>query len=754
MAAPEIVEKQRKVSPEVHCGTGRGRGTMVQNLISLVLKQRPTADTSLIERAFAFARDAHGDTKRLTGEPFISHPVKVAEILAEIGMDERTIAAGLLHDVVEDCGITCATLDGEFGREITSMVEGVTKLIRIDFTNRQERQAENLRKMFLAMASDIRVIIIKLADRLHNLRTLDPFTPQQQKDKAQETLQIFAPLAHRMGIWHLKWELEDLSFRYTNPDIYWEMVRQVKKTREQRVHEVDEAIVMLNRALREERVEAEIQGRPKHLYSIYNKMLRDEIDFDRIYDLTAIRVICNSVGSCYHALGVVHSLWMPIQGMYTDYIAKPKGNGYQSLHTKVYGPSGEPIEVQIRTWDMHRESEYGVAAHWRYKESGADGDGPDYEKNALWLRQLLELQQEHPNSQEYLEGLKVDLFEDQVFVFTPKGDVFDLPAASTPVDFAFRVHTQIGHHCTGAKVNGRIVPLDYRLKNGDIIEILTQRTSKGPSHDWLDFVQTPHARGRIKAFLRKASFDDNLKMGRERLEKEAHTHHLDAGEILRDEILDQVSQHTNFKGTDNLIAAVGYGDISAESVIEKARGLLVGKGDTTARVAKVLEGALSKRKRGEQQQGRLKFGISSADIDDVLYRLSRCCCPIPGDKVIGYITRGRGVAVHRADCKNIQYYSQKDPERILDIEWSFDGGATFQAEIHVEAFDRVGLLNDITSMITAKNMNIDSAEVNTQKDHMARINIVLSTNQRNHLDELLKEIESLTDVTRSYRVTG
>ncbi|MBI3922567.1 MAG: bifunctional (p)ppGpp synthetase/guanosine-3',5'-bis(diphosphate) 3'-pyrophosphohydrolase, partial [Armatimonadetes bacterium] len=672
----------------------------------------------------------------------------------ELGMDDKTIAAALLHDVVEDCAVDCQRIRAEFGDEVAELVEGVTKLRRIDFNTRQDQQAENLRKMFMAMARDIRVIIIKLADRLHNLRTLDPFPPERQEEKAQETLQIFAPLAHRLGIWHLKWELEDLSFRYTNAEIYWDMVRKVKKTREQRVHEVDQAIAALASKLKEEGVEAEIQGRPKHLYSIYNKMLRDEIDFDSIYDLTAIRVVCGSVGSCYHALGAVHNLWMPIPNMYTDYIAKPKSNGYQSLHTKVYGSSGEPMEVQIRTWAMHRESEFGIAAHWKYKESGDTVNSQNYEQNVRWIRQLLELQHDHPNAHEYLESLKVDLYEDQVFVFTPAGDVVDLPASSTPVDFAYRVHTEVGHRCIGAKANGHIVPLDYRLQNGDIVEILTQRTSKGPSRDWLDFVQTPHARNRIKSFLRKIAFEDNLRFGRERLEKEVHSLRLDPGQILRPEILDQISQGTNFKGADNLIAAVGYGDLSAESIVEKARSLALGKDDSMRQLPRALETAVAKRKRAERQQGRLKFGITASDIDDVMYRLSRCCSPIPGDKVVGYVTRGRGVAVHRTDCRNILYYSQKDPERLMEIEWSLEDGGTYQAEIHVEAFDRVGLLNDITSIITERKMNIDSADVQTRKDHMAQINLVLSIGDRQHLENLIGDIQGLTDVTRVYRITG
>lgn len=727
---------------------------MITDLLSRVSSNGHAVDTELIERAYQFARTAHGDSVRLTGEPFITHPVAVSEILSELGMDDKTIAAALLHDVVEDCTVDCQRIRAEFGDEVAELVEGVTKLRRIDFNTRQDQQAENLRKMFMAMARDIRVIIIKLADRLHNLRTLDPFPPERQEEKAQETLQIYAPLAHRLGIWHLKWELEDLSFRYTNAEIYWDMVRKVKKTREQRVHEVDRAISALVSKLKEEGVEAEIQGRPKHLYSIYNKMLRDEVDFDRIYDLTAIRVVCGSVGSCYHALGAVHNLWMPIPNMYTDYIAKPKSNGYQSLHTKVYGPSGEPMEVQIRTWAMHRDSEFGIAAHWKYKESGDTVNSQNYEQNIRWIRQLLELQHDHPNAHEYLESLKVDLFEDQVFVFTPVGDVVDLPASSTPVDFAYRVHTEVGHHCIGAKANGHIVPLDYLLQNGDIVEILTQRTSKGPSRDWLDFVQTPHARNRIKSFLRKISFEDNLRFGRERLEKEVHSLRLDPGQILRSEILDQISQSTNFKGADNLIAAVGYGDLSAESIVEKARSLALGKDDSMRQLPRALETAVAKRKRAERQQGRLKFGITASDIDDVMYRLSRCCSPIPGDKVVGYVTRGRGVAVHRTDCRNILYYSQKDPERLMEIEWSLEDGGAYQAEIHVEAFDRVGLLNDITSIITERKMNIDSADVQTRKDHMAQINLVLSIGDRQHLENLIGDIQGLTDVTRVYRVTG
>jgi len=712
---------------------------------------QPSFDTGLVRRAYAFGLAAHGDMRRLTGEPFIVHPVSVAEILSDIGMDDVTIAAALLHDVVEDCDVGLDSLRKEFGDEVAKLVEVVTNLTRFDFTTRQEEQAENLRRLFLAMAKDIRVIIIKLADRLHNLRTLEPFTEEQQKEKAEETLHIFAPLAHRLGIWHLKWELEDLSFRYTNPEIYWDMVRKVKKTREQRVHEVDKAVAMLQSRLADENIDAEIQGRPKHLYSIYMKMLRDELDFDRIYDLTAIRVICESVRRCYHALGMVHSLWMPIQGMYTDYIAKAKANGYQSLHTKVYGPDGEPMEVQIRTWAMHRESEFGVAAHWRYKENGDATDGGEAAKSARWIQQFLELQHEHPDSSEYLDSLKIDLFEDQVFAFTPQGDVLELPAGSSPVDFAYRIHSEVGHQCIGAKVNGRIAPLNHRLSNGDIVEILTQKTSRGPSRGWLDFTQTPHARGRIKSFLRKASFDENLHTGRERLEREAQANHLDPKELLRTSVLEEISQHTNFRGANNLVAAVGFGDVSSESVIEKCRQQLYGgKGEQPRKP----QSTAARRKRAQAEQGRLRLGIASSDIDNVLYRLSKCCCPLPGDKVVGYITRGRGVAVHREDCRNIQYYTQKDPDRIVEIEWSLPGEADYQMVIRVEAFDRVGLLNDITGMISEKDMNIESASARIGKNQMARLKLVLCTKKPAALDALMREIENLTDVTRVYRVTG
>jgi guanosine-3',5'-bis(diphosphate) 3'-pyrophosphohydrolase len=750
-------------------------------LIERTKQMRPTSDADLLMRAYAFAHEKHDGQKRMTGEPYIEHPIAVAGILAELGMDDPTIAAGLLHDVPEDCGVSMDEMTERFGPEVCQLVDGVTKLKRIDFTNKQEKQAENLRKLFLAMAGDVRVIIIKLADRLHNMRTLDPFPENRKREIAAETLHILAPIAHRLGIWRVKWELEDRSFKYLEPQLYKQIYAKVQRTRADRSKMVQTAISTLIEKLRAEGIEAEVTGRPKHFYSIYQKMIKQGLQFDAIHDLIALRLICNTVPDCYHALGVVHSLWMQVPDMFFDYIAKPKPNNYQSLHTKVLGPEGDLIEVQIRTREMHREAEFGIAAHWRYKEGDSNGQSfagaADIGSKLRWLRLVLELQSDtQGDAESFLDSLKLDLATDQIFAFTPKGDVIYLPQGSTPVDFAYRVHSEVGSACVGGKVNGRIVPLNYKLHNGDICEIITSRGSKGPKRGWLDFVVTPHAKNRIKSFLKKQNFDDNYREGLQRLEKAAQAERLKLGTIATNEVLLRVARNLKFKGLPELIAAIGYGEYSAENILRRVRvelgkdkgedeqSLSTAGDESLSRVATTL---LQRRPRLDEStsngiaQGTLKFSLpisstnpagSTAVSGNFLYSLAKCCAPIPGDEVKGYITRGRGVTVHRVDCSNLKHYQMKEPDRLLDAHWTSHQDRPYQALIAVESNDRTGLLHDVTAVFAERRVNISAVNTYPLKNNRARLNIAATIRNSEELDDLIGSLRNIVGVGDVHRV--
>jgi len=704
------------------------------DLLATVKSYRPQADLGVIERAWEFSGKAHEGQFRLTGDPYVSHPLAVANILAELGLDETTLAAALLHDVVEDTPTPLSAITEAFGEEIAELVDGVTKISRIDFAASKLRQAENLRRMFLAMARDLRVIIIKLADRLHNLRTLKPLPAERRRAVAEETLQIFAPIAHRLGLWRLKWELEDLALRYLEPAKYRQIVHLVAKSRQDREARIHAAVEQLSARLAEAGIKAEAFGRPKHFYSIYQKMKTQGVDFSQILDVEAIRVIVPTVQDCYTALGVAHSLWLPMRDMFTDYIAKPKPNLYQSLHTKVLGPAGNPMEVQIRTGKMHRTAEYGIAAHWLYKE----GLGPQKADEKLaWVRRLIELHTDFSDPGEWLESLKLDLFKDQVFVFTPNGDVIDLPAGATAVDFAYRIHTELGHSCVGTKVNGKLVPLNYVFKNGDLVEILTSKTARGPSLDWLSFVATSTAKSRIKAWFRRQNREENIAHGRGLLEAECKRQSLSPPQILSGDNLEALSQKTNYLSVEDLLAAVGLGEMSAEAAVRRITGKSQPHPTAAPQTA---------------VQGTLQLGISAPGAEGILFRLSRCCCPVPGDEIIGYVTRGRGVTVHRTDCHNIDAYQRTDPERLMRVEWSLSQHAVYPVQIEIDALDRVGLLNDITGIISAANTNIRSARVSTKRDRRAVFSLVLDISDLDHLNRLMRDIGSLSDVLRVYRL--
>ncbi len=748
----------------------------VKELVEKTLSARPQFDAQLLERAYAFAAEKHAGVTRLTGEPYIEHPVAVAGILAELGMDDVSIAAGFLHDVPEDCGVSIEEMTERFGADVAHLVEGVTKLKKINFDTKVEKQGENLRKLFLAMAGDVRVIIIKLADRLHNMRTIDPFPEAKRRDVASETLTFFAPIAHRLGIWRVKWELEDRSFKVLEPDVYKQIYALVQRTRAQRAQQVTEATAELQERLKSEEIEAEVNGRPKHFYSIRQKMIKQGLKFDAIHDLIALRVICNTKGDCYHALGIVHALWQQVPEMFFDYIATPKPNNYQSLHTKVLDGNGELLEIQIRTKEMHREAEFGIAAHWRYKAEPGESRPQITEKafgdRLRWLRPVVEMGLEtEGDSASFLSNLRLDVGSEQVFVITPHGDAIYLPQGSTPVDFAYRVHSQIGGRCTGAKVNGRIVPLNYKLHNGDICEIQTSRASNGPKRGWLEFVVTSHAKARIKAFLRKQNFDENYRYGLERLEKFARSERLKISGLAGSEVLENLALELGQKGAAELIAAIGYGEFSAETILNRVRAQLAPQPKTselTEGLSSAAASLLNRRiketdKDAPGENGEMEFaapGEISLDPDksgadktgDLLYTLARCCAPIPGDTVRGYITRGRGITVHRSDCANLKHYEQREPNRLLRASWKGEAEKPYQALIALESRERTGLLADVTAIIAAKKINIESVNTYPLKHARARLNLAVSVAGSGQLDELIAILRAVEGVTEVHRV--
>lgn len=715
------------------------------NKIAMLAPHLSPEDRGLVERAYVFASKAHIGQHRLSGEDFIEHPLAVATILAELEGDAQTLAAAILHDVVEDTAVKIEEVRVEFGDEIAKLVDGVTKLARIEFYSRVEEQVQNLRKMFLAMAEDWRVVVIRLADRLHNLRTLDALSSEHQRRTAEETLEIYAPLAHRLGIWRLKWELEDLSFKYLEPEEYRSLAKLIAVRRSERQSDTAVVIARLKERITQEGIQSEVTGRAKNLYSTHRKMKNEGKDLSYIYDLIAVRVIVGTVSDCYEVLGICHTVWKPVPGRFKDYVAMPKPNGYQSLHTTVVGPLGEPFEIQIRTREMDRTAEYGSAAHWRYKE----GDKPRdqvFEQKMSWLRQLLEWQREMTDAREFMEALKVDVFTDEVFVFTPKSDVVDLPKDSTPLDFAYRIHTDIGNHCVGAKVNGKIVPLSYKLNTGDIVEILTNRQSAGPSRDWLDMVKTPQARSKVRAFFKKQLREEDIDRGQESIEKEVAKHGLNVDALEDAGILKTVLDRLGYPDMENLAAAVAYGGISPihvatrikDEVLRTKPELLPQKEQPAKRVAR--------KPRGPEDAVVIK-GMS-----DFLVRLAHCCNPVPGDPIIGYVTRGRGVSVHRIDCPSLLAYTDK--ERFIEASWVKAGEATYPVEIAIEGYDRPGLFADVTSVIASMGANILSASAKGQPEGGAKVTATFEIHNLGELEEALSRIRQIKGITSVARVFG
>ncbi len=699
----------------------------------------------MIEKAFEYAKKHHEGQLRLSGEPFIIHPLAVAQILADIEQDQVTIAAALLHDVIEDGKVTKEAIAENFGEEIACLVEGVTKLGQLVFESREVREAENFRKMLLAMGEDIRVIVIKIADRLHNMQTLQYLPREKQIETSIETREIFAPLAHRIGIWRIKWELEDLAFRYLEPDKYEEIRVKVAQRRAEREERIEDFVAKVRKIVSEMSIQSEISGRPKHFYSIYRKMVSQNLEFEDLYDLLAVRIIVDSVKNCYAVLGLVHAAWRPIPGSFTDYIAMPKLNGYQSLHTTVIGDGGYPIEVQIRTKEMHKVAEHGVAAHWRYKEGGKPGI---LDQKMEWLRSILDWQKDLSNAKDFMESLKIDLFTDEVFVFTPKGAVHALPVSSTPVDLAYTVHTEVGHRCTGAKVNGKIVPLDYKLKNGDIVEIITGKVDN-PSMGWLNFVKTSAARTKIKSMFKKQKREENLSRGCASLNEELKKFMLEPSQALVDEITATLLKEFNLPNMDDLMVQIGYGELSPYVVAKKIRSIWDKRHGVAPVEDELIHPVIPAKKSARVRQGKKHIGVQVVGASNVLIRFSKCCRPLPGEEIVGFVTKGKGVTVHKRDCPNVSR-AEEGSGRYVNVEWDPGPEQAFPVEIEVEAFDRVGVIHDILERIAESKTNVSAANVKTKRGSMAMIKLIVDVKDVAHLSGVIKTIRSVSDV---YNVT-
>ena len=701
-------------------------------------------------KAFELADKAHEGQLRASGEPYIMHPLAVAEILAHLQIDHITLMAALMHDVVEDTSYSKEDLEKMFGSEVAFLVDGVTKLNQFQYETKEDRQMENYRKMILAMAKDVRVVVIKLADRLHNMRTLKHMRSDKQKRIAKETLEIFAPLAHRLGIFNVKWELEDLSFRYLEPEKYYDLVDQMKQKRQAREDIVNDTMSQLTKALEEAHIKADIKGRPKHFYSIYKKMKKDNRDLSQIYDLLAVRVIVDTIPDCYAVLGIAHSLWKPLPYRFKDYISMPKSNMYQSLHTTVIGTMGQPVEIQIRTWEMHRVSEYGVAAHWRYKEGNKSGD-KDFDQKVAWLRQVLEWQ-DTSNPTELVNALKLDVFSGEVFVFTPKGDVVKLPIGSVPLDFAYRIHTDVGHRCVGAKVNGKIVPLDYTLQNGDIVDIITSKTGR-PSLDWLNIVGSSESKSKIRNWFKRENKAENIEKGLEALEKEAKRLNYSWKELIADNRLQQVTKQLKAGIEDEMFAACGYGGIPVSTVLLRLIELYK-KSKEAEESKRSTEQIIEKLKAQGPKTTKNGTGVLVKGEAGVMVRMAKCCSPVPGDDIIGYITRGRGVSIHRSDCTSLGH-TPEDLERMIEVSWDGSSGESFHVGIDIQAYDRNGLLMEVMAVLSELKITITNINAKVQEDtKTVSINVVVDIRDISQLDFVMTKLRRIREVYTVQRSRG
>ena len=724
----------------------------IDAILEAVKRYQPNADTDLIRRAYELADAAHKGQKRVSGEDYIIHPLAVAKILTDLQIDDITISAAILHDVVEDTTHTLDEMRELFGDEVAMLIDGVTKLGRIQYKSKEEQQLESYRKMFLAMAKDIRVIMIKLADRLHNMRTLKYMREDKQKRIARETIEIYAPLANRLGISNVKWELEDLCLRYLDPKAYYDLVESVKQKRQERQAFIDEAHEQIVEKLEEAHITAEIQGRAKHFYSIYKKMKRDQKDISEIYDLSALRVLVDSVKDCYGVLGIIHAMWKPLPGRFKDYIAMPKSNGYQSLHTTVM-THGDPLEIQIRTKAMHQVSEFGIAAHWKYKEAGCSiGATDENDQKMSWLRQMVSLQKEYDDPKEFFEALKLDVFSDEVFVFTPRGDVIDLPKGSNPIDFAYHIHTEIGHHCVGAKVNGKIVPLEYKLKNGDIVSIVTNKASNGPSPDWLNTVASSATRSKIRAWFKKENREENVERGMNLIRDEAKRLGYAPKELMAGGRLAKVAEKLNVQSEGDLLAALGYGGVSLRGVMTKLIELhqQAIKDSTPPEVSQMLS-ELKAPRRGKRKKA--SHGVLVEGEGGYLVRLARCCNPIPGDPITGYITRGRGVSVHRSDCPNV--LNDTEFTRVIEVSWDIGLDKDYIVGIEIICNDRNGMLAELLAVPAEMKVNIHTVNATpNRRNKTSTVLLGLNVSNIDQITQVMTRVRLLKDVYRVTRTLG
>lgn len=721
-----------------------------EKLIATIESNNPKADIEKVKSAYNLAYEAHKDQKRVSGTPYITHPLEVALIVAGMQMDVDSVCAALLHDVVEDTQYVLADIEKRFGKQVALLVDGVTKLDKIEFSNKEERDMENLRKMFLAMASDIRVIIIKFADRMHNMSTLISMSEEKQRDKARETLTVFAPLAHRLGMYKIKWELEDLSLKYLDPIAYFEIVKGINQKRQEREQYIDHIKLELRLKLADLNIDCHIDGRPKHFYSIYRKMYTQNKTLDQIYDLFAVRIITENVGDCYAALGAAHELYKPMPGRFKDYIAMPKPNMYQSLHTTVIGSDGRPFEIQIRTKEMHEIAENGIAAHWKYKE-GSQKSNLDTEQKFQWVRQILDVQSDAKSEEEFLQTLRIDLFTDQVFVFSPKGDVLSFPAGSTPIDFAFSIHSAIGYKMQGAKANGKIVPLEYQMKNGDIIEIITSSAVHGPSMDWLKIIKTSQARNKINAWFKKEKREENIILGKEMIEKELKRQGISHLELNSPEYIAKIVKRYGYASEDDLFANIGYGGLVLANVIAKLKDEYkkLHEKDDVLTLALPNEVSDKPGKKSSSSNGIVVKGIQNC-----LIRYSQCCSPVPGDKIIGYITRGRGVSIHRQDCINIaaMHKDENERARLIDVSWEINASTSYLSKIKVVCADRNGLVLEVANVVNDTKVALKSLNARSTKDGLGIVEIsveVTNTEQLNLLIRKLSKLKDIIEVTRN-----
>jgi GTP pyrophosphokinase len=727
----------------------------IEELLAKASTYMKEQDLKRIRDAYEYAEEAHRGQMRKSGEPYILHPVAVAEILADMQMDVVTIEAALLHDVVEDTKVTLDALRKRFGETLARIVDGLTKLERIQFRSKEEQQNENYRKMFVAMANDIRVILIKLADRLHNMRTLKYQSEESQRRIAHETLEIYCPIAHRLGISAIKWEMEDIALRYLNPQQYYRIAHLMKMKRAEREQYINELIAKIQEKLKEMGIHGEISGRPKHIYSIWKKMTTKNKQFNEIYDLLAIRILVDNVKDCYATLGIIHTLWKPMPGRFKDYIAMPKANMYQSLHTTIVGPNGEPTEVQIRTYEMHRTSEYGIAAHWAYKDGTQQVTPGSFGEKMNWFREIIELQKETRDAAEFMESLKMDIFTDLVFVFSPKGEVFELPAGSVPLDFAYRVHTEVGNRTIGAKVNGRIVPLDYKLKTGDIVEILTSKHSYGPSQDWLKIAQSSHARSKIRQWFKKEKREENVAKGREMLERELRRIGLEPAEWMTDDKLLEAARKFAFNDIEDMMSAIGFGGITAAQICTRLTEKLRRETEAAQQIQLTSEVKELKASPGAADvvKKRPNHGIKVKGADNLLVRFARCCNPVPGDDIVGYITRGRGVSVHRTNCSNIPGMTDgEEAQRVIEVEWEESVEANYSVEIEILGHDRRGLLNEVLQAVSESKTNISAVSGRTDKNKMAVIHMTILIRNKDHLQSVVDKIKRIKDIFSVQRI--